>query len=49
MLTKVFAARLPSSAYTVVRVPLRRVGANAPVLTQIEQALAEATNGRVSS
>jgi hypothetical protein len=49
MLTKVFAARLPSSAYTVVRVPLRRVAANAPVRTQIEQALAEATNGRVAS
>jgi hypothetical protein len=49
MLTKVFAARLPESAYTVVRVPLRRVGANAPVRTQIEQALAEATNGRVDS
>ena len=49
MLTKVFAARLPDSAYTVVRVPLRRVGANAPVRTQIEQALAEATNGRLDS
>jgi hypothetical protein len=49
MLTKVFAARLPSSAYTVVRVPLRRVAANAPVRTQIEQALADATNGRVDS
>jgi hypothetical protein len=49
MLTKIFAARLPASAYTVVRVPLRRVGANAPVLNQIEQALSEATNGRVAS
>ncbi len=49
MLTKVLAARLPDSAYTVVRVPLRRVGANAPVRKQIEQALAEATNGRVDS
>lgn len=49
MLTKVFAARLPPSAYTVVRVPLRRVAANAPVRTQIEQALADSTNGRVNS
>jgi hypothetical protein len=49
MLTKVLAARLPDSAYTVVRVPLRRVGANAPVRVQIEQALAEATGGRVDS
>jgi NACHT conflict system protein len=36
LLTKILAARLPDSAYTVVRVPLRRVGANAPVLDQIE-------------
>ncbi|MGH7914012.1 MAG: NACHT domain-containing protein, partial [Candidatus Binataceae bacterium] len=49
MLTKVFAARLPASAYTVVRVPLRRVGANAPLVNQIERALHEATNGRVDS
>jgi hypothetical protein len=49
MLTKVFAARLPTTAYTVVRVPLRRVGANAPVRAQIEEALAQGTNGRVDS
>ena len=49
MLTKVFAARLPTLAYTVVRVPLRRVGANAPVLAQIEEALLQATNRRVES
>lgn len=49
MLTKILAARLPTSAYTVIRVPLRRVGANAPVVKQIEQALSEATNGRVDS
>lgn len=49
MLTKVLAARLPTSAYTVIRVPLRRVGANAPVVAQIERALADATNGRVDS
>jgi hypothetical protein len=49
ILTKVFAARLPASAFTVVRVPLRRVGANAPLLDQIEQALAQSTNRRVES
>ena len=50
MLTKVFAARLrPARRHTVVRVSLRRVGANAPVRTQIETALADATNGRVNS
>jgi len=49
LLTKVLAARLPASAYTVVRVPLRRVGANAPLLDQIEQALGQATNRRVES
>jgi hypothetical protein len=47
MLTKVFAARLPSSGYTVVRVPLRKVGANAPLLDQIQQGLDLATNRRV--
>lgn len=47
LLTKVLAARLPDSAYTVVRVPLRRVGANAPVLDQIELALSQATNREV--
>jgi len=47
MLTKVFAARLPTSAYTVVRVPLRRVGANAPLIDQIQQGLDLATNRRV--
>ena len=49
MLSKVFAARLPVSAYTVVRVPLRQVGANVPVVKQIEEALELATNGRVDS
>ena len=47
MLTKVLAARLPSSAYTVVRVPLRKVSANAPLVDQIQQALDLATNRRV--
>ena len=49
LLTKILASRLPASAYTVVRVPLRRVGANAPLLDQIEQALGQATNRRVES
>jgi hypothetical protein len=47
MLTQVFAARLPSTGYTAVRVPLRRVGSNAPIVTQIEEALYRATNRRV--
>jgi hypothetical protein len=45
--TKILAARLPSSTYTVVRVPLRRVGANAPLVDQIQEALDLATNRRV--
>ena len=47
LLTKVFAARLPASAYTVVRVPLRQVGANAPIMDQVQQALDLATNRRI--
>ena len=47
LLTKVLAARLPASAYTVVRVPLRRVGANAPLIDQVQGALDLATNRRV--
>lgn len=47
LLTKVFAARLPSSTYTVVRVSLRQVGANAPIVDQVQQALDLATNRRV--
>src|SRR5690349_13744765 len=48
MLTEVIAGRLPDSAYTVVRVPLRRVAANAPLVDQIQQALNLATNRRVN-
>jgi hypothetical protein len=48
LLTKVVAARLPTSAFTVVRVPLRRVHADAPIYQQIQQALETATNGRVN-
>jgi hypothetical protein len=46
MLTKILAARLPAENYTVVRVPLRAVGAHAPVLDQIQQGLDLATNRR---
>lgn len=48
LLTKVLAARLPESTYTVVRVPLRRVNADASISDQIQQALKIATHGRVS-
>ncbi|HEX6360811.1 ATP-binding protein [Actinophytocola sp.] len=48
LLTKVLAARLPDATYTVVRVPLRRVDADAHVSTQINEALVEATHGRVN-
>ncbi|GAB2998763.1 NACHT domain-containing protein [Saccharothrix stipae] len=47
LLTKVLAARLPAADYTAVRVPLRNVGANAPILDQVQQALDLATNRRV--
>ncbi|MFI7127363.1 NACHT domain-containing protein [Nonomuraea sp. NPDC050153] len=47
-LTKVLAGRLPASAFTAVRVPLRRVGAAAPVHDQVQEALDLATHGRVS-
>ena len=47
LLTKVLAARLPTSSFTTVRVPLRSVDANAHVSAQIEQALTLATHGRV--
>jgi hypothetical protein len=48
LLTQVLAARLPASGYTVVRVPLRRVGANAPIGAQIQQALDLCTAERVN-
>lgn len=47
MLTKVFAARLPDAGFTVVRVPLRRVTASARIEVQVQEALDEATGGRV--
>lgn len=48
LLTKVFAARLPTSQYTVVRVPLRRVSADAEIHHQIEEALDSATHQRIA-
>jgi hypothetical protein len=47
LLMKVLAARLPSDQYTTVYVPLRHVSGTASVYQQVEQALAEETNGRV--
>ncbi|GLZ39760.1 ATP-binding protein [Actinokineospora sp. NBRC 105648] len=48
LLTKVLAARLPAAEYTVVRVPLRAVSANAPIIDQVGQALDLATHQRIS-
>lgn len=48
MLTRIIAARLPVSTFTTVYVPLRRVAADAPIYTQVEQALTQATHGRVT-
>jgi hypothetical protein len=47
VLAKVIAAQLPPNEYVVVRVPLRSVGANAPIIDQIQQALDGSTNRRV--
>ena len=47
LLTKVLAARLPSSVYTVVWVPLRRVSATGSIVNQVQQALNLATDNRV--
>ncbi|WP_433061495.1 NACHT domain-containing protein [Dactylosporangium sp. CS-033363] len=47
LLTKILAARLPAATHTVVRVPLRRVNANARVFEQVQEALDELTNRRV--
>ncbi|MBU2664213.1 hypothetical protein KOI35_11990 [Actinoplanes bogorensis] len=49
MLTKVLAARLPTGSYTVVRVSLRQVSANARIYHQIDQALDLVTGGRITS
>lgn len=47
LLTKVLAARLSGSGYTVVRVPLRAVDANASITEQIDQAVRAQTNKAV--
>jgi hypothetical protein len=47
LLTKVLAARTPGRGFTVVRVPLRQVEANVPIMEQIQQALNRATNNRI--
>ena len=48
LLTKVLAARLPASDYTVVRVPLRRVSADAEIHRQVEEALDIDTDQRIA-
>lgn len=48
LLTKVFAAQLPVSDYTVVRVPLRRVSADSRVHLQIEEALELFTDQKIA-
>lgn len=48
LLTKVLAARLPAAEYTVVRVPLRRVSADAEIHHQIEEALDLCTHQRIA-
>ncbi|WP_433788562.1 NACHT domain-containing protein [Actinoplanes sp. CA-252034] len=47
LLTKLTAARLSSSDYTAVRVPLRSVHSGAPLYEQLQQALDLQTSGRV--
>lgn len=46
MITKVLAAHLPPESYTVVRVPLRAVGADESVLDQVQHGLDISTNRR---
>lgn len=48
LLTKVLAARLPLVTFTAVRVPLRHVPAGAPIYLQVQEALNQATHGRVA-
>lgn len=47
LVTKMIAARLPVSQYTVVHVPLRHVDANASLSDQVQEALNQSTHGRV--
>lgn len=48
LLTKVVAARLPASQYTVVRVALRRVSADSRIHRQIEEALEISTDQQIA-
>jgi hypothetical protein len=48
MMTRVLAARLPTNLFVSAWVPLRRVDPDVPVHRQIEQAVEDFTNGRVS-
>jgi GTPase SAR1 family protein len=48
LLMKALAANLPAENYTVVRVPLRAVDADLPIVGQLQQALDQATHGRVT-
>jgi hypothetical protein len=48
LLAEVLAARLPSGAYAVVPVQLRRVNADDPLFAQLESALSELLHERVS-
>lgn len=47
-LTKVIAGRLPEQSFTPVRVELRRVSSNVPVQTQIEQAIYNSIDERLT-
>ncbi|GAA2963599.1 NACHT domain-containing protein [Actinokineospora diospyrosa] len=47
LLMTALAARLPATEFTVVRVRLRHVDAGSTVLSQVSQALDQATNNRV--
>jgi hypothetical protein len=47
LLMKVLAARLPDWDYTVVRVPLRQVSADASIRRQIEEALEKSTDAPI--
>jgi CRP-like cAMP-binding protein len=49
LLSKVIAARLPAAAYTAVRVPLRRALTRELLEVQVDQALRNATNGKLDS
>ncbi|PPK64191.1 AAA family ATPase [Actinokineospora auranticolor] len=47
LLTKVLAARLPVDTYTVIRVPLRHVDADAEIWEQVQKSLASASHNDI--